>query len=152
MICIRPTVAIAVLLLVCILAKPAQSWEPTDNRRTRSLRGFSHSAEVSVTKRLARCARVGALCSFAHCDIQKPLQSAGRTLTQSSVLAGGAYNIQSEGRLGSCWSYLSIPKCSKGDTVDLYRSDDGSGRQQWELVSAGGMTLHALLFHQLLPQ
>ena len=63
MICIRPTVAIAFLLLVCILAKPAQSWEPTDNRRTRSLRGFSHSAEVSVTKRLA-AAR--ALVHFVH--------------------------------------------------------------------------------------
>ena len=148
MICIRPAFASAVLLLVCILAKPVQSWE----RRPRSLRGFSDSAEVSVTNTVAalhlpkRLVLPYAVCPAISCDLQVLAKSVGRTLTQSSDLAGGTYNIQSEGRLGSCWSYLSIPKCSNGDTVDLYTKDDGSGRQQWTLVSAGGTALYALLF------
>ena len=156
MISIRPASAITLLLLVCILAKPVQSWEPTDNWRTRSLRGFSDSAEVSVTNagplRIflhVSYRSILSLCPAACCELQVSAKPAGRKLAQSSSLAEGVYNIQTEGRLGSCWSYLSIPQCSEGDTVDLYSQDDGSGRQQWQLVSAGGTTLHALLSHQL---
>lgn len=159
MICIRAATVSTFLLLVCILAKPVQSWEYTDNRRTRSLRGFSDSAEVSVTNSRWPAAHLLALrtilpplalCPVAYCGLQILAKPAGRKLTQSGSLAEGVYNIQTEGRLGSCSSYLSIPQCSEGDTVDLYSQDDGSGRQQWQLVSAGGTTLYALLFHQLL--
>ncbi|KAL3150709.1 hypothetical protein ABBQ32_000496 [Trebouxia sp. C0010 RCD-2024] len=120
MVCSRFAVS-TFLLLIWAIAQPVRSWEPTDNWRNQGLRGFSNSAEVSAN-------------------------SAGRRLTQSSDLAAGTtYNIQSKGRLGSCWSYLSIPKCGDGDTADLYTKDDGSGRQQWQLVSAGGNNLFYLV-------
>nr|QOL01295.1 putative extracellular protein TR9_096 [Trebouxia lynnae] len=116
--CTRSVIAIYLFLVICTLTQPAHS--ATDRSRSRSLRGFSNSAEVSSA-------------------------SAGRKLTQSGDLARGLYNIQSQGRLGSCWSYLSIPNCTVGDTVDLYSQDDGSGRQQWELVPVAGNNLYYLL-------
>lgn len=142
MACIRTEVASAIVLLVGILAKPVHSWEPP-----RSLRGFRDSAEVSVTNLALGSYPCNYLCSAVYCNLQVSVKSAGRKLTQSSNLAGGAYNIQSAGRLGSCSSYLSIQKCSEGDTVDLYSSDDGSGRQQWQFVSAGGTNLYGLQMH-----
>lgn len=90
---------------------------------------------ICQVRHVFRCAAVAAI----RCDLQVSAGSAGRRLTQSSdLVAGTTYNIQSKGRLGSCWSYLSIAKCGAGDTADLYTKDDGSGRQQWQLVSAGG--------------
>lgn len=66
-------------------------------------------------------------------------------MTQSSDLAGGLYHIQSEIRLSACWSYLSVPNCTVGDTVDIYYEDDGSGRQQIELVPLAGSNLYYLV-------
>lgn len=70
---------------------------------------------------------------------------AGRKLTQTSDLARGLYHIQSELRLETCWNYLSVPNCTVGDTVDLYYEDDGSGRQQIELVPIAGVLVCCLV-------
>lgn len=78
------------------------------------------------------------------CDIDCLLQAftglSGRKLAQSSTLAQGLYHIQSVSRLETCWNYLSIPNCTVGDTVDLYYEDDGSGRQQFDIVPLSGKT------------
>ncbi len=71
--------------------------------------------------------------------LQVSKAQSGRQLTQTSDLAQGLYHIQSELRLSTCWNYLSVPNCTVGDTVDLYYEDDGSGRQQIEVVPLAGI-------------
>lgn len=75
------------------------------------------------------------------CSLQ--IKSAGgRKLAQTANLAQGVYHIQSSSRLQTCWNYLSIPNCTIGDTADLYYQDDGSGRQQFNLVPLPGIPHH----------
>ncbi|DBA93211.1 TPA: target of Sbf [Trebouxia sp. C0005] len=113
-------IALCLSLFAWLLLKPAQCIGNPDRAINWRLRGFSDSAQASQVQ-------------------------GGRKLTQSSDLARGLYHIQSELRLSSCWSYLSVPNCTVGDTVDIYYEDDGSGRQQIELVPLAGSNLYYLV-------
>ena len=76
------------------------------------------------------------------CLLQAFTGLSGRKLAQSTTLTQGLYHIQSVSRLETCWNYLSIPNCTIGDTVDLYYEDDGSGRQQFDIVPLSGKAPH----------
>ncbi|KAJ7903647.1 hypothetical protein B0H14DRAFT_3680528 [Mycena olivaceomarginata] len=75
--------------------------------------------------------------------ILKPV--AGVANTYNIIVAGG--------RDASCGTYLSTGSQCTDTYVDLYTSDDGSGRQQWTLtpvpVPAGSLPLASFQFNEL---
>ena len=136
--------SLCLLLLACVLLQPVHCIARGDRSAGRKLGGFGDSTQVRLNLIPELDMRIDLLSAATSYRTVKSAADflhlptlwvqAGRRLTQTTDLAGGLYHIQSELRLETCWNYLSIPNCTVGDTVDLYSQDDGSGRQQFQLV------------------